>query len=36
MGGMWDMKNFSGGILDEIVLAIPGCIPIRRRDVGCF
>ena len=30
------MKNFSGGIRDEIVLAVPGCIPIRRRDVGCF
>ena len=22
------MKNFSGGIRDEIVLAVPGCIPI--------
>ena len=30
------MKIFSGGIWDEIVLAVPGCILIRRRDVGCF
>ena len=30
------MKKFSGGIRDEIVLAVQGCIPIRRRDVGCF
>ena len=31
------MKNFNGRIRDEIVLAVPGCIPIRtcRRDVGC-
>ena len=28
------MKNFSGGIWDEIVLAVPGCIPIRRQDAG--
>ena len=31
------MKNFSGGIRDEIVLAWagPGCITFCRRDVGC-
>ena len=27
------MKSFSGGIRDEIVLAVPGCIPVRRWDV---
>ena len=30
------MNNFSCGIRDEIVLAVPGYVPIRRRDVGCF
>ncbi len=35
-GGMGDIKNFSGGIRDEIVLAGPGFVPIRRRDVGYF
>ena len=29
------MKNFSGGIRDEIVLVGPGCITFCRRDVGC-
>ena len=29
------MKNFSGGIRDEIVLAGPGCTTFCRRDVGC-
>jgi len=33
VGGMWDIKNFSGGIRDEIVLAGPGFVTIRRRDV---
>ena len=29
------MKNFSGGIRDEIVLPGQGCITFCRRDVGC-
>ena len=33
---MRDIGNFSGGIRDEIVLAGPGFVPIRRRDVGYF
>ena len=33
---MRDIKNFSDGIRDEIVLAGPGFVPIRRRDVGYF
>ena len=38
-GGMRDggpKIDFSGGIRDEIVLAGPGFVPIRRRDVGYF
>ena len=33
---MQDIENFSGGIRDEIVLAGPGFVTIRRRDVGYF
>jgi len=33
---MWDIENFSGGIRDEIVLAGPGFVTSRRRDVGYF
>ena len=33
---MRDIENFSGRIRDEIVLAEPGFVPIRRRDVGYF
>ena len=33
---MRDIENFSGGIRDEIVLAGPGFVPSRRRDVGYF
>ena len=29
------MKNFSGGIRDEIVLVGLGCVPFCRRVVGC-
>ena len=29
------MKNFSGGIRDEISLAGPGYITFCRRDVAC-
>ena len=29
------MKNFSGGIRDEIALAGPGCVTFCRRGVGC-
>ena len=31
---MRDIENCSGGIRDEIALAGPGFVPIRRRDVG--
>ena len=34
VGGMWDIKNFSSGIQDEIVLAGPGFVTILRRDLG--
>ena len=33
---MRDIEHFSGGIRDEIVLAGPGFVTIRRRDVGYF
>ena len=29
------MKNVSGWIRDEIVLAGPRCVTFSRRDVGC-
>ena len=34
-GRMWDMKSFSGGIRDEIVLVGPGCVPFVDETVGC-
>jgi len=33
---MRNIENFSGGIRDEIVLARPGFVTMRRRDVGYF
>ena len=32
---MRDIENFSSGIREEIVLAGPGYVPVRSRDVGC-
>ena len=33
---MRDIENFSGGIRDEIVLAGPAFVTIRRREAGYF